>query len=174
MREDLRVNEKVNGGLDKGGVDREDTEEVAVEKETTVVNEAENFGNAPDTEQKEAATGKATESISELEKRCADYETKICEMQKDFALQLALHKAGARSVKAAAALIDRAAITLDDGGNAVGITEQIEALKADSETAFLFNGSSLKGLVPQENAGQLTAENDSGAMTYAQLCEIYK
>jgi hypothetical protein len=111
-------------------------------------------------------------NLSELEKRCADYETKICEMQKDFALQLALQRAGARNVKAAMALIDRAAIAVDKGGNVVGVEEQIEALKADGETAFLFKDNSLKGLVPQENARQ--TETESGAMTYAQLCEIYK
>ena len=106
-----------------------------------------------------------------LEEQREEYEKKIEKLKLDFALETALLRAGAKNVKATAALIDKDQINLDEEGRATGLDEQIEKLKGDEQTAFLFSTESpVRGLVPYESGN---VPEDMEKMSYARFCEIY-
>ncbi len=106
-----------------------------------------------------------------LEQQRAEYEEKINSLRLNFAVEIALLKAGAKNVTAAKALINMNELTYDENKGAVGINEQIEALKADEATAFLFEDKGKdSGFVPRD--GKIVPE-DMGKMTYSRFCEIY-
>ncbi|AHJ33675.1 phage scaffolding protein [Lacticaseibacillus paracasei] len=60
------------------------------------------------------------------------------ETQLNYQTELALVKAGALNTKAASALIDKDKLGLDEKGNVTGLDEQLEALKSDDSSKFLF------------------------------------
>lgn len=74
-----------------------------------------------------------------------DYEKQLKEQQFAFAVERAVTKAGARNVKAVAALLDTSKISLD-GENLLGFDEQIAALKESDPYLF---GVDLKGRMPE-------------------------
>lgn len=114
------------------------------------------------------------ENINEsnaLEVQRAEYEQKIEKMKLDFAVETALLKAGARNVRAAAALLDRDKITIGENGEAVGLDEQVGMLKEGEDTAFLFEKESpLRGMVPYRGAN---VPEGTEKMTYSHFCELY-
>jgi hypothetical protein len=99
----------------------------------------------------------------------AQYEERIKELRLGFAIEIALLRAGARNVKATAALLDRDKLSVDKDGKVEGLEEQINELKENEETAFLFESAvRVKGLIPYES-GNVPTEK----MTYSHFCEIY-
>lgn len=83
-----------------------------------------------------------------------------------------LLKADARNIKAVMALIDNESISIDDNGNVLGIKEQIEDLKENEATSFLFKekqvemrGVAIAGEERDSSPG-VNIEN----MNYSQLC----
>ncbi|MDB7101867.1 phage scaffolding protein [Enterococcus mundtii] len=80
-----------------------------------------------------------TAQLSELQEKYnqakSDSETKIAEIKKTSAVELALTQAGARNIKAAKALLDSEKLELSDEG-IKGIEEQLTALKESD--AYLF------------------------------------
>lgn len=82
---------------------------------------------------------------AEIDKLKADNKAKddaaskqIKETQLNYQTELALVKAGALNTKAASALIDKDKLSLDEKGNVTGLDEQLEALKSDDSSKFLF------------------------------------
>ncbi|WP_270608845.1 phage scaffolding protein [Enterococcus thailandicus] len=80
-----------------------------------------------------------TTQLSELQEKYnqakSDSETKIAEIKKTSAVELALTQAGARNIKAAKALLDNKKLELSDEG-IKGLEEQLTALKESD--AYLF------------------------------------
>ncbi|MDT2776656.1 phage scaffolding protein [Enterococcus thailandicus] len=80
-----------------------------------------------------------TTQLSELQEKYnqakSDSETKIAEIKKISAVELALTQAGARNIKAAKALLDNEKLELSDEGIS-GLEEQLTALKESD--AYLF------------------------------------
>lgn len=80
-----------------------------------------------------------TTQLSELQEKYnqakSDSETKIAEIKKTSAVELALTQAGARNIKAAKALLDNEKLELSDEG-IKGLEEQLTALKESD--AYLF------------------------------------
>ncbi|MFB8468571.1 phage scaffolding protein [Enterococcus thailandicus] len=80
-----------------------------------------------------------TTQLSELQEKYnqakSDSETKIAEIKKTSAVELALTQAGARNIKAAKALLDNEKLELSDEGIS-GLEEQLTALKESD--AYLF------------------------------------
>ncbi|HGF7457856.1 TPA: phage scaffolding protein [Enterococcus faecium] len=80
-----------------------------------------------------------TTQLSELQEKYnqakSDSETKIAEIKKTSAVELALTQAGARNIKAAKALLDKEKLELSDEG-INGLEEQLTALKESD--AYLF------------------------------------
>lgn len=84
---------------------------------------------------------KLTKQITELEeankKATTEYQDKITEIQRNHAIENGVRDAKAKNIKAVTALLDMSKITFADD-KLTGFTEQIEALKKDEATAFLF------------------------------------
>ena len=110
----------------------------------------------------------------ELDQARGEWEAALAGERKEGAVQIALAQAGAKNQKAA-----RAHVTLDPDvslspdGTLPGLAEQIEALKNQESTAFLFAGTQppqLTGFRPAE--GLSPGEGGSGeALTLAQAIE---
>lgn len=83
------------------------------------------------------------EKIEKMETSQADAtkasEAKIAEVQKGYEVKLALAAAGAKNDKAVKALIDLEKVSLDATGKVIGLSEQLDALKEDESTSFLFH-----------------------------------
>lgn len=82
---------------------------------------------------------------AEIDKLKADNKAKddaaskqLKETQLNYQTELALVKAGALNTKAASALIDKDKLSLDEKGNVTGLDEQLEVLKSDDSSKFLF------------------------------------
>lgn len=105
-----------------------------------------------------------------LETQKQDYESRLLKMMVDHCLETALIKSGARSVKAAEALIDRDRIVIDDNRHVSGIEEQIKELKGNENTAFLFKEEVTGAAVPHEGADRPT---EPAELTYEGYCAMY-
>lgn len=79
-----------------------------------------------------------SEKIEEIQ-RTADANAATTEgIKKDYEIRLALTNSGAKSTKVLRNMLDDDKIAIDDKGNVIGITEQIDALKASDDFKFLF------------------------------------
>ena len=82
-----------------------------------------------------------TKQITDLQNKNAsaknDYEKTIADMKRDFGVANALRDAKAKNVKAVLALVDMTKVKMD-GDTVTGLADQIEALKKNEDTAFLF------------------------------------
>lgn len=89
-------------------------------------------------------------------------EAELEEVKKDAAVERMLLKSGARCLPAVKALLK--------GGTEEDVQMQIDALRMDEETAFLFEGkrASFKGVVLGE--GMDAPDEGPAKMNYAELC----
>lgn len=86
----------------------------------------------------ESLKGEITNLRAQNKKALADIESKYQAKLLDNAIELALTQAGARNNKAAAALINRADLKLNEDGTVFGLSEMIDSVKANESTSFLF------------------------------------
>lgn len=91
----------------------------------------------------EKATGDNQELAQEIDKlrkeneqRSKDFQVKIAEQAKDFAIGNALRDAGAKNVKATRALLDLDKVSVGEDGQLFGIIDQLEELQKTD--AYLF------------------------------------
>lgn len=103
-----------------------------------------------------------------LEKQRLEYEGKIKALKRDFAVETALVRAGARNLRAAKALIDLDSLDLDEKGEVTGLKEQLEGLARGEDTSFLFERE--KSFAPEEESGA----QDTESMSYKQLCSYFE
>ena len=75
---------------------------------------------------------------AENNKAKESYESEMNQLKVDFAVEKALTGAKAKNTKAVKALLDLADAKLDKDGSVKGLSEQIEKLKADESSKFLF------------------------------------
>lgn len=133
--------------------------------------------------------------LEELKKSSGDNEalkTQIANMQKDNAeaikakdaeiakirlenaVEKTLAESKAKNFKAVMALLNLEGAELDDDGTVKGLVEQINKLKADEGTSFLFDASTkqttVKGATPaQAGASTPPAGSDTSQMTYSEM-----
>lgn len=128
---------------------------------------------------KKAAEGneELTTQLSDLQEKYdqakADSESKIAEIKKTSAIELALTQAGARNIKAAKALLDSEKLELTDKG-IKGLDEQLNTLK-ESE-GYLFEGETTPPPNPdqkkatfQGNPSNAVPPNDETAQMIAAM-----
>lgn len=91
----------------------------------------------------EKATGDNQELAQEIDKlrkeneqRSKDFQVKIAEQAKDFAIGNALRDAGAKNVKATRALLDMDKVSVGEDGQLSGLSDQLEELQKTD--AYLF------------------------------------
>jgi len=99
-----------------------------------------------DLEKKAKGHDELEQTIKELkaenEKKEIDYQTKIAEQKKDFAVQAAIKEAQGKNVKAIKALLDIEKIIVDDNG-IVGLSDQLKTIKESD--AYLFGEDKIVG-----------------------------
>lgn len=66
----------------------------------------------------------------------AKFEADLLANKKSYAIDLALTKAGAKNNKAVKALLDDTKITVNEKGEVVGLTEQLDAVRKDADYLF--------------------------------------
>lgn len=76
------------------------------------------------------------EQLSESKK---SFDKQLQSTKLDYAVKNALTKAGAKNEKAVRALLEEDKISFDDKNGLIGFNDQIENLKGDESTSFLFD-----------------------------------
>ncbi len=128
---------------------------------------------------KKAAEGneELTTQLSDLQEKYdqakADSESKIAEIKKTSAIELALTQAGARNIKAAKALLDSEKLELTDEG-IEGLDEQLNILKESD--GYLFEGETTPPPNPEQkkatfqgNPSNAVPPNDETAQMIAAM-----
>ncbi|EOE6413466.1 phage scaffolding protein [Enterococcus hirae] len=128
---------------------------------------------------KKAAEGneELTTQLSDLQEKYdqakADSESKIAEIKKTSAVELALTQAGARNIKAAKALLDSEKLELTDEG-IKGLDEQLNTLKESD--GYLFEGETTPPPNPEQkkatfqgNPSNAVPPNDETAQMIAAM-----
>lgn len=95
-----------------------------------------------------------------------EYEEKLQQQAKDFAIDSYLRDQNAKNLKAVKALIDVEAITYKDG-KLIGIDEQVNPLKENE--AYLFGASDTGGNDPQIVVGGNPKGGANGPLTKAEI-----
>jgi len=112
----------------------------------------------------------AAESIAaSFLEQAQSHEKQLAQLRLDYAVDAELTAAGAKNQKAVRSLLDLESITLGEDGKAVGLTEQLGALK--SSDGYLFNEPAkpvFKGYQPGDSADGVPAI-DANQMSYSQL-----
>ena len=90
-----------------------------------------------------------TKQIKQLqlddEKADKQYKAEISQLKVNNAIEMALTKAGAKTLKACKAMLDIDHIKLDKDGNITGLDEQIKNLTNNDDTKYLFNTETFVG-----------------------------
>lgn len=110
------------------------------------------------------------EKVGEYEAVIKAKDAELGAVRLENAVETGLLKAGGRNLRILSALIDRDKISLNEGVVS-GLDEQIAALKADADTAAMFNDGKPKlagEALPEEGAD--FREN----LSYEQYCEMEK
>ncbi len=109
-----------------------------------------------------------TES-KELEQR---HKEEIININKNNAVDNALMRAGARTLKAVKALIDTDNIVIDENGDIKGLEEQIKTLQEGEDTKYLFDkNQGFRGVFVGNSEDENISVED---MNYTQLCAYFE
>ncbi len=113
---------------------------------------------------------KAAENIAKsFLEQAQSHEKQLAQLRLDYAVDAALTAAGAKNHKAVRSLLNLENITLGEDGMAVGLEEQLGALKGSD--GYLFNEPAkpvFKGYQPGDSADGVPAI-DANQMSYSQL-----
>ena len=105
----------------------------------------------------------------ELEQR---HKEEIININKNNAVDNALMRAGARTLKAVKALIDTDNIVIDENGDIKGLEEQIKTLQEGEDTKYLFDkNQGFRGVFVGNSEDENISVED---MNYTQLCAYFE
>lgn len=112
----------------------------------------------------EGVKQKAAEWEQKYNQAAEDSAREIEQLKFDFALDRELTKAQARNPKAVKALLDRDALKYDKG-KIIGLEEQLETLKKNEDSAFLFGSAApTVQFTTQSQSFQQMNDNDARAV----------
>ena len=100
------------------------------------------------------------ESIGEKDKEIADIKL-------NYEIENVLNSYSVKTNKAVKALLNMEEIKFDESGKLTGIKEQLDNLKGNKETEYLFNKQEFKGVVTADSYENIPNVED---MNYTQLC----
>ena len=113
---------------------------------------------------------KQIEKLQNDNKTAADnYKAEIEQLKINAAVDMALTKSGARTMKAVKALLDMDSIKIDKDGSVTGIDEQIKSLTEGEDTKYLFNTEPFKGASIGNSEGEPTGGKNIDDMTYTEM-----
>ena len=92
-------------------------------------------------------------SLKAKDKEIDGLKATVSQVKKDAAVDRALTEAGARYLPACRGAIDLGKVSVDKDGSVKGLSEQIEALKGDGKTAFLFESAKDAAAESEKNGG---------------------
>lgn len=116
--------------------------------------------------------------IAEMQKANAEAikakDAEIAKIKLDNAVEKALGESKAKNSKAVMALLNLEGAELAEDGSVKGLAEQIEKLKADEGTSFLFDATTHQTTVrgatpPQTGANTPPTGSDTSKMTYSEM-----
>ena len=87
--------------------------------------------------------------------------------EKDREIADVLNSYSVKTNKAVKALLNMEEIKFDENGKLTGIKEQLDNLKGNKDTEYLFNKQEFKGTVPADSYENIPNVED---MNYTQLC----
>ncbi len=113
---------------------------------------------------------------SELLTKEDEFGRGLEEIKINNAVEIAIREANGKNVKAIKALINFNQLSLDASGEVYGLTEQIDTLKSDESSSFLFEEKELilKGVTPVSSAKTSgISVADFQKMSYKERLELY-
>lgn len=96
------------------------------------------------------------------------YKAEIEQLKINSAVEMALTKAGAKTLKACKAMLDIDGIKLDKDGNITGLDEQIKTLTTGDDTKYLFDSNKFVGA--EIGGSENEPKPDTSKMNYTELC----
>ena len=105
-------------------------------------------------------------SLKAKDKEIDGLKATVSQVKKDAAVDRALTEAGARYLPACRGAIDLGKVSVDKDGSVKGLSEQIEALKGDGKTAFLFESAQDTGTESEKTEQNTEAENKGDNVGY--------
>lgn len=104
-------------------------------------------------------------------KNAADkYKAEIEALKINNAVDMALTKSGAKTLKACKALLNMEGIKLDKDGNITGLNEQLKTLTESDDTKYLFDSNKFVGVQIGKSESEPTPTPNLDKMNYTELC----
>ena len=97
-------------------------------------------------------------------------DKEIADIKLNYEIENVLNSYSVKTNKAVKALLNMEEIKFDESGKLTGIKEQLDNLKGNKETEYLFNKQEFKGVVPADSYENIPNVED---MNYTQLCAYY-
>lgn len=102
-----------------------------------------------------------------LDESIGEKDKEITDIKLNYEIENVLNSYSVKTNKAVKALLNMEEIKFDESGKLTGIKEQLDNLKGNKETEYLFNKQEFKGVVPADSYENIPNVED---MNYTQLC----
>lgn len=100
-------------------------------------------------------------------KSIEEKDREIADIKLNYEIENVLNSYSVKTNKAVKALLNMEEIKFDENGKLTGIKEQLDNLKGNKDTEYLFNKQEFKGVVPADSYENIPNVED---MNYTQLC----
>mgnify|MGYP000008166191 FL=1 len=100
-------------------------------------------------------------------KSIEEKDREIADIKLNYEIENVLNSYSVKTNKAVKALLNMEEIKFDENGKLTGIKEQLDNLKGNKDTEYLFNKQEFKGTVPANSYENIPNVED---MNYTQLC----
>ena len=100
-------------------------------------------------------------------KSIEEKDREIADIKLNYEIENVLNSYSVKTNKAVKALLNMEEIKFDESGKLTGIKEQLDNLKGNKDTEYLFNKQEFKGTVPADSYENIPNVED---MNYTQLC----
>lgn len=100
-------------------------------------------------------------------KSIEEKDREIADIKLNYEIENVLNSYSVKTNKAVKALLNMEEIKFDENGKLTGIKEQLDNLKGNKDTEYLFNKQEFNGTVPADSYENIPNVED---MNYTQLC----
>ena len=120
----------------------------------------------------EALQAKVKEYEDTIKTQKADYEAKVRNLTLDSAIEKALSKAGAKHIDLLSTKIDREKLKVEEGGNVIGLDEQINSYKETYKDLFV---PKIEGRDPnnKSTSNKGMTKEQFNSLSYKERVELY-
>lgn len=114
----------------------------------------------------EKLTGYDPDWRAKSEQATKDADARVAAVKMDYAIDAALQRAGARNAALVRGLVDKSKLVMD-GESIIGLDAQIDALKKDEGTSFVFAQAIKPKMGILQGDGNSAAQTDNSAVNAA-------